>query len=74
MNVPDSKETGTARDTRSKGGKEHSKGVLAIHSLPLGQTLGSAAALSEDSGHSFPTGSLSWPVGTQGTPHQPAGL
>lgn len=68
MSVPDSKETGTARDTQSKDGKEHSKGVLAVHSLPLGQTLGSAAVLSEDSGHSFPTGSLPWPVETQGSP------
>lgn len=49
--MPGSEETGTARDTQSRGGKEHSKKALAIHSLPLGQTLGSAAALSEESGH-----------------------
>lgn len=68
--VPDSKETGRARDTRSRGAKEHSQKALAIHSLPLGQTLGSAAALVRNQGtHGSPSGSLSWPAGTQGRPH-----
>lgn len=66
--MPDSKETGTARDTRSRGEKEHSKEVLAIHSLPLGQTLGSAAALMRNQSIQFSSGFLSWPVRTQGSP------
>lgn len=74
--VPDSKETGRARDMRSRGAKEHSQKALAIHSLPLGQTLGSAAALSEESGH---TRSSQWiPVlacgNTGQASQQPAGL
>lgn len=73
--VPDSKETGTARDTRSRGEKEHSKKVLAIHSFPPGQTLASAAALRRNQGIQFSLlGSCPGQWGHRAASYQSAGL
>lgn len=57
-----------------QGEKEHSKVVLATHSLPPGQTLGSAAALSEESGHIvFLLGFCPGLWGHRAAPYQPKG-
>lgn len=60
---------GTARDTRRSSEKEHSKKVLAIHSLPPGQTLGSAAALRRNQGIQFSCWVPVLAGGDTGQPH-----
>ena len=54
MRVPGLEETGAARDTQSKGRKEHSKEWAVLQGLPLGQTLGSATAWWESETTWFP--------------------
>lgn len=58
MRVPGLEETGAARDTQSKGRKEHSKEGSALQGLPLGQTPGSATAQWESGSPWFPAGDL----------------
>lgn len=69
MRVPGLEETGAARDTQSKGRKEHSKAVSALQGLPLGQTPGSARVQRELGSTWFPCWGPAQPMGTPGRPH-----
>ena len=69
MRVLGLEETGTARDTQSKGRKEHSKEWSALQGLPLGQTPGSATAQQESGSTWFPCWGPTQSTGRLGRPH-----